>query len=53
LEVRIAGKHYRYLLSGRDLTNPMVKSSVLTPNANIADGLEILGVKPLVSVFCS
>jgi len=49
LETRIAGKYYRYLLSGRDLTNPMVKSPVLTPDANIAEGLEILSVRPLVS----
>jgi len=48
LEARIAGKHYRYLLSGRDLANPMVKSPVLIPDANIADGLEILGVRPFV-----
>jgi hypothetical protein len=53
LDVRIAGKDYRYLLSGRDLTNPMVKSPVLTPDASIADGLEIMGINPLVSVFCS
>ena len=51
LEVRIAGKHYRYLLSGRDITNPMVKSSVLTPDVCIAEGFEILSVKPLVSNF--
>lgn len=51
LEVCIAGKRYRYLLSGRDLTNPMVKSPVLIPDASIADGLEILNVSPLVSVF--
>jgi hypothetical protein len=49
LEIRIAGKYYRYLLSGRDLTNPMVKSPVLTPDAAIAEGLEILSVRPLVS----
>jgi len=53
LDIRIAGKDYRYLLSGRDPANPMVKSHVLTPDANIADGLEIMGIKPLVSVFCS
>ena len=50
LEIRITGKHYRYLLSGRDLTNPMVKSPVLTPDTSITDGLEILSVSPLVSV---
>jgi len=50
LEIRIAGKHCQYLLSGRDLTNPMVKSQVLAPDASIADGFEILSVSPLVSV---
>ena len=49
LEVRIAGKQYRYLLSGRDLCNPMVKSPVLFPEANIAEGIELLSVRPLVS----
>jgi len=52
LDIRIAGKLYRYLLSGRDPANPMVKSPVLTPDANIAEGIEIMGIKPLVSVFC-
>jgi len=50
LDIRIAGKHYRYLLSGRDLTNPMVKSPVLTPDTGIAAGFEILGVSPFVSI---
>ena len=50
LEIRIAGKYCRYLLSDRDLTNPMVKSTVLFPDADIAGGLEVLGVSPLVSV---
>jgi len=49
MEINIAGKHYRCLLSGRDLSNPMVKSPVLTPDASIADGIEILSVSPLVS----
>jgi hypothetical protein len=50
LEISIAGKYYRYLLSGRDLTNPMVKSPVLTPDTAITEGLEILSVSPLISV---
>jgi hypothetical protein len=49
LDIRIAGKHYQYLLSGRDLTNPMVKSPVVFPDTSIAEGLEILNIKPLVS----
>jgi hypothetical protein len=50
LELTIAGNHYQYLLSGRDLTNPMVKSPVLTPDTSIAAGLEILGISPIISL---
>jgi hypothetical protein len=51
LKVRIGGKIYRYPLSGRDLTNPMVKSPVLKPDSHIEKGLRILTVRPLVSAY--
>jgi len=50
LETRIAGQRFQYLLAGRDLTNPMVKSPVVFPDAAVAEGIEILCVKPFVSV---
>jgi hypothetical protein len=51
LEIRIAGKYYRCLLSSRDPANPMVKSSILIPDSNISEGIEIQSVKPLVSML--
>jgi hypothetical protein len=50
VSIRIEGETYGYVLSGRDPVSPMVKSSVLFPRGNIAGGLEITAVKPLVSV---
>lgn len=50
LEAKIAGKHCQYLLSGRDPCIPMVKSPVLIPDASIAEGIEILGIRPIISI---
>ena len=49
LDIRISGQRFRYLLAGRDLTNPMIKSPILFPDAAISEGIEVLGVKPFVS----
>ena len=51
METRIAGQRFRYLLAGRDITNPMVKSPVLFPEATLAEGIEILCVKPFISAI--
>jgi len=49
LDVGIAGRRFRYLLAGMDIANPMVKSPIVFPDAAVSEGVEILGVRPLVS----
>jgi hypothetical protein len=47
LDVKINDKTWRYLCGIRDLTNPEMKTPILSPDFNIGDGIKTVSLEPV------